>query len=347
MRKKYIRILTLICLLLFSFGLSGCEKNKSYDIHTEAQKNYLAGDYTLISSYADGEEELSKPKAIVITWEEKDDFSNYTFYLSEDENFNTYRKYITYSASVELINLKINTTYYWYVENVSNNKIQSFVIETSAPRNLDVDGLTNVRDVGGYKIGNDKYSNQGLIYRSSRLNENETKDLLITDSGIKEMLEVLGVKSELDIRRTDNNENGGITSSPLGSEVNYFSVPMNSGGNCIILNKEVLKDAFSVLGDKDNYPIVIHCSIGTDRTGMLCFLINALLGVSEEDLYRDYLFSNFGNIGRSRSFSIIGKYIDTVKLASGKTLAERTFNYLLSLGVSEVDLNNLIKIMTE
>ena len=50
----------------------------------------------------------------------------------------------------------------------------------------------------------------------------------------------------------------------------------------------MLKDAFAIFGNKDNYPIVMHCSIGTDRTGMLAFLINSLLGVSEEDLYKDY-----------------------------------------------------------
>ena len=42
--------------------------------------------------------------------------------------------------------------------------------------------------------------------------------------------------------------------------------------------------------------LLLHCSIGTDRTGVICFLINALLGVSEEDLYKDYLFSMFGMI---------------------------------------------------
>ena len=115
----------------------------------------------------------------------------------------------------------------------------------------------------------------------------------------------------------------------------------------MMINEDVLKDVFSVLGDKNNYPIVIHCSIGTDRTGLLCFLINALLGVSEEDLYRDYLFSNFGNIGGSRSYSIIDTYIMNISSAQGDSLAERTYNYLLGIGVSKTDLDKVINIMTE
>lgn len=149
------------------------------------------------------------------------------------------------------------------------------------------------------------------------------------------MVNRLKIKSELDIRKVEDNENGGITENPLGSSVNYYSVLMKSGGNCILLNKEVLKDAFAIFGNKDNYPIVMRCSIGIDRTGMLVFLINALLGVSEEDLYKDYLYSNFANIGRSRFPSTIKDYIGTINNFLGDTLAEKTRNYLIDAGVSE------------
>ena len=89
----------------------------------------------------------------------------------------------------------------------------------------------------------------------------------------------------------------------------------------------------------------MHCSIGTDRTGMLAFLINALLGVSEEDLYKDYLYSNFANIGGNRNPSTINTYIKTFKYYDGETLAEKAKNYLISVGVSEQDINTLIEMM--
>ena len=350
---KFFLLISCFCNCLFLFG---CEDEKIYidetfQIHTEEQANYLEGDYKYISLYADGSEELSKPNAITISWDNITNASEFTFYLSETKDFDIVKKIVTDKREVSLINLKINTVYFWYLEyfdgELKKSDVKTFIIDSKTPRNLSIDGLTNVRDLGGYEVGKNQEIKQGMIYRSSRLNENETTDLLITSSGIKEMVEELKIKSELDIRRVDNNENGGICESPLGESVNYYSVPMKSGGNCILLNKTVIKDAFAILGNENNYPIVIHYSIGTDRTGMLCFLINALLGVSEEDLYRDYLFSNFGNIGGNRTPSIIDTYLLLINACEGNDLSEKTYNYLLSIGVSKVDLDNIKEIMIE
>ena len=49
----------------------------------------------------------------------------------------------------------------------------------------------------------------------------------------------------------------------------------------------------------------------------------ALLDVNEEDLYKDYLYSNFANIGRSRSPSTIKDYIGTINNSLGDTFAEK------------------------
>lgn len=361
MNNKFIKSIILILLISLSFGIYGCNNDKKYtedeavfEIHSELQKKFLMGDYQEISFYADGQKELSKPEEINIVWEveKPKKVKEYIFNLSEASDFLETKTYVTNTNEIALINLKIHTKYYWYVSyNCEGEEIKtdvkSFYVSANYPRNLLIDGLTNVRDVGGYQIGEGKYTNQGLIYRSSRLNENETTDLLITESGIKEMLDVLKIKSELDVRQVNDNENGGITQSPLGETVSYFSVPMKSGGNCILLNKDIIKDAFAILGNQDNYPIVIHCSIGTDRTGMLCFLINALLGVDEEALYKDYLFSNFGNIGRNRTPSAIKTYISTISSQSGETFAEKTYNYLLSIDVAEEDLISVIDIMAK
>lgn len=366
MKNLIFKICSVLIVFLLSLTVISCNKEKNeetkptegsveivvdeiFEIHTESQKKYLAEDYRYISLYAKGVEELSKPNPITLTWkiDGVSNDSSFKVILSED-NFKTQKEYQTNTNKLDILNLKINTPYYWYAEsNGLKTDIKTFKIAAITPRNLSIEGLTNVRDLGGYLIGENKYSNQGLIYRSSRLNENETTTNLITEEGIKEMLEVLNIKSELDIRKTSNNENGGITSSPLGETVKYYSVPMSSGGNCILLNKDVLKDVFAILGDESNYPVVIHCSIGTDRTGAVCFLINALLGASKEDLYKDYLFSNFGNIGKGRTPSVIDDYLINIGTAKGSTLQEKTYNYLVSVGVSETDLNNLIKLMTE
>ena len=347
----FILITLLVGFSLFSCGVDEKEEvlEQNFEIHTEVQKKFLEDRYQLISIYANGKKELSLPLPVVVSWKSLG-VNEYTFILSESEDLSNANTYKVQTNKISIFNLKIKTPYYWCLEYYYNgiltkSNVESFIINSSAPRNLYIDGLTNARDIGGYSTSDGKLVKQGMIYRTSRLNENETTTNLITQAGIDVMLNDLGIKSELDIRKVDDNENGGITSSPLGNSVNYYSIPMISGGNLLLRNKDVIKNAFVILGDENNYPIVIHCSIGTDRTGMMCFLINALLGVSKDDLYRDFLFSNFGNIGGSRGTQIIDTYIENIEYMKGNTFAEKTYNYLLSIGVAESDLETIIRLM--
>lgn len=290
--------------------------NSLYTCHTEAQVAYLAGDYKLYKSYANGTEELSSPMPYVLpNGEEK-----YNLLLGE-----------TYS--------------YTYTDDTGNEQSAEVTTDALPPRNLYVKGVTNVRDLGGWSSADGHKVKQGMIFRSSKFNADESTDLMIEPEGIDTMVNVLGVRTEIDLREDD--ERGNITASPLGESVNYISIPMTSGGNIILLNKDVLPGLFEIFADEANYPIVFHCSIGTDRTGMVAFLINGLLGVSEDDLYRDFLFSNFGMIGKLRTPSIIKTYIRTVEMSSGADLSAKVYAYLKDAGVSEENLESVKRIMTE
>ena len=52
-----------------------------------------------------------------------------------------------------------------------------------------------------------------------------------------------------------------------------------------------LRKFFDVLGKPDNYPLLIHCTQGKDRTGLTVLLILALLHVDAQWIQTDYLMS--------------------------------------------------------
>jgi hypothetical protein len=340
MRK---RILFLVVFVLSVFAASCGKKEITVNIHTELQQKCIADKSTNCTLYAKGTEALDKPEPIEMHFKGNGS-DGYYVYLSENEDLSDAKEYKCFGETVTFYNLKVGTTYWYYAKNGEFcTEKKKFVTDGAAPRNLDIGGVINFRDLGGWKTEKG-FVKQGLLYRSGKFNADESENTLLTDQGRKE-IERLGIKTELDLRQSDNNENGGITESPLGNGVRYISVPLKSGGNIILLNKDKLKELFAVLGNRDNYPMVFHCSIGTDRTGMLAFLVNGLLGVSEDDLYRDFLFSNFAEIGKMRTPSVIVDYKDTVASASGTTLAERIESYLIGAGVEKSDIDALKSIL--
>ena len=91
--------------------------------------------------------------------------------------------------------------------------------------------------------------------------------------------------------------------------------------------------------DTDSFPIVYHCNIGTDRTGLVSYLLGGLCGVSEDDLLKDYLFSNFANIGELKSPSNSKNKFFGMNGYEGETLQKRIVSYFKSLGLSEQTIN--------
>lgn len=331
-------------------------------VHTELQASYLkAKAYAQVYKYADGinagegedHRELSHPLPVSFTWEAAGaDVSEYTLSVSENEDMSDPWTYTTAECAMDVYNLKIGTTYYWTVAADGTESGKAFfTTEGTGPRNLYVDGVANVRDVGGYVTESGVRVRQGLLYRSGRYNENYGGKVTITEKGKATLLGELGVKTEIDLRGGANDPSESLHGeTALGGAVTYLHVGMNWAGNIYQLNPDEIRTIFAVLSDRQSYPIVFHCSIGTDRTGLIAYLVNSLLGVPEESLYRDYLFSNFAYIEGTRDLSGILKagtgYVSTIKGFEGKTLSEKTANALKAVGVTQEELDEIVKIFT-
>jgi len=349
--------------ILVSIVLNACNKGDEIfvvppveegkmQIHTAVQRVFLNGPLDDINLYVRGAEELSRPQDVTFTWDEK--YQECDVCLSENKGYtDSVVTHVTRNR-VGFNNLKIGTTYYFYVDTEEDGIIyeDSFTTSSEIIRNMYISGVTNARDLGGYPIDGNRTLNQGVIYRTSKLNDDEEEEVSvrISDKGISTMLNTMKVKTEIDLRRTDNNEVGGLVegTSVLGNSVKYYQCPMDYtqdyvGGDD---NDASLRKVFSILGNKDNYPLFFHCSIGTDRTGYVAHLINAMLGVSEEHLWRDYLFSNFGNIGGKRSKNtIIDSYPKLIKEQEGKTYQEKATKFLLDKGVKQSELDVIKEMM--
>ena len=335
-----MRRIIILLLSVLALAVSCSTTAVVFDVHSPVLEEYLSSPFEMATVYAKGQKENGRPEKIHISWKGEEG-KEYTFLLSTDEDFSSYREYLSDTNSIDLENLFIGTTYFWKIEGTSESG--SFRVSAHAPRVIDVDGVTNFRDVGGW---NDSIR-QGLLYRSARLSENRTGEPLITEKGRKTFVEELGIRTEVDLRDTKDNEYGSLSSSAAGEGVKYIHYPMKSGGNCLLLNIGVLPGLFEILADESNYPLVYHCSIGCDRTGVVSFLVNGLLGVSEENLYRDYLVSNFALVKVMRTPSAIDDYIDYMERYSGETLSERIEAFLLDAGVEAEDISAFREIMLE
>ena len=319
-------------------------------IHTELQLEYLKGaDYKTVPTGVNGSQERSKPVPLTITIPESplydlSDIRSATLRISEDENVSTYKEVTGENNSFVIKNVKINTAYYYYYFFETSratffSEIREVFIKNEAPRMLDIGGVTNARDVGGWKIKGGQYTEQGLMFRMARLHYNATMN--ITREGIASFQE-LGIKTEIDLRYAEDGNT--VYESPVPG-VTYYNCPINYNNSFFddADNRVAIKDAFELMANKQNYPLMFHCSIGTDRTGFISFILNALAGVQEECLYQDYLMSNFGQIGGSRDSAQITYYINTLRSTyrGGNDLSLGAQNYMTGLGLDETSVNTI------
>lgn len=169
----------------------------------------------------------------------------------------------------------------------------------------------------------------------------------LDDEGRHYMTNSLGIRTDIDLRGP--HETFGMTGSPLGGNVMW--IPRSSAAYGNITNafgRAAFANVFKVFLDDRNYPIDFHCIAGQDRTGTVAFILNALLGVEDEELYKDWEVTGFWN--PKVSFVHKGNFDDLVAAFSvfpGGTLRERVEGFVLSLGFSDKDIALFRRLMLE
>lgn len=267
------------------------------------------------------------------------------FDLSTGKSFQDAVRYPMRSGerSIELQNLMVDTDYYFRITlELENNQgcIAEGHFKTKwSPRILEFENLRNVRDVGGWQTVDGKSVKQGLLFRGCELDGATEKSYQITPAGKDFMVEDLKIKTELDLRP----KTAGIRDT-LGSKVTRLSVELPSYAGCFTdEGNEKLAEVFSTLAEPENYPVYLHCTNGADRTGIVCFLLEALVGMPEEYCYRDWELSLLA-IG-SGKYEQMNEFVEKLQKVNGNNIQEKAENYLLSIGVTDAQIQSIRSIL--
>ena len=309
-------------------------------------------------------------------------------YVSETADFSDAETKIMNIAkdvdSINVWNLIPGRTYNWKLEYPKDDSSIAVAASgqfktTGTLRQLKVDNIFNVRDMGGWEGLKGYPLKYGKIIRGSRLNVNSQTTKIITSAGIKELLWA-GMRAELDMRDESNAPmpSGESRHSYLGKDYPIYNV--NQGYKSRIAtfadgpqSIQGIKQLIAWL--KQDKPVYLHCSVGADRTGTVAYLVGALCGMSEDALSKEFELTSFSGdrienerdrpnperLVRQRNYDgrldpndnnesyKFAKMVDKIKTFPGETLQEKVY-YHLKTGVSgtyvpESDLKFLINYM--
>ena len=169
----------------------------------------------------------------------------------------------------------------------------------------------------------------------------------IDDGNRSLWLDTLGIRTDIDLRSAG--EVRGMEGSPLGPTVAWVNVSSSSyGGIQEERGRIPFSKVFRVFLDPANYPIDFHCIAGQDRTGAVAFILNALLGVEEEELWLDWEATAFWNPSpnfcHAKLFDHLVRGFDRWP---GDSINERVEAYVLDLGFTPEDISTLRDILLE
>ncbi len=308
-------------------------------------KNANVADYLKKSVYK------SQGQEVVISWKSTVQFvDRFTVEYGTKADFSDAIKVTTAGEvfQISVQNLYKATTYYLRVtaSTKKGDVVTTTTFQTAdlGPRVMIVDGIYNVRDLGGYMTESGQRTKQGLIYRGGSADGIHNQyPTALTMLGMKTVLNDMKIVYELDLRQMGEDGRDGTVSALPGATTALYSL-------LGINDHAPIREVFGALANQANYPIYLHCKGGADRTGMISYLLNSLLGVSEADLVHDYELTSFSSYGERNSKTgdyakSFGGWVNAIQQYSGKTHAEKTEKFLLDVGVTQAELDNIKAIM--
>ena len=226
-------------------------------------------------------------------------------------------------------------------------------------RRIPLAGSNNIRDAGGYVT-------PGGMVQWRRLLRGESLHML-TPAALAEIVEHHGLRAVIDLR-TDLERTRHPSPFESSDVVMYLHRPIFrkfrdslpgsqlESYEFMLTERDNMRDIFSAIANTVDKPILIHCTAGKDRTGVVVALLHDLCGVSEADAVQDYLLTaellsdefNDGLRARAASDGVdLHKYEEFLKcvpetlqhvLKQLRDVQGGTEQYLLSVGVTNAEI---------
>ena len=269
--------------------------------------------------------------------------SDAVFLVAEDEQMTNPLRFVPEKGkeTVKCYNLKVATTYHYRLNLTFTNGVKTAVLGSfttdEGPRMMTVSGAYNMRDVGGWTTKNGQRVRQGLLYRGCEIDGAVEDRYRLDENGKSVMLTQLNIKTDMDLR-TDTEISG--NANVLGGNVQHTYYNMVLYTDVFQeKNAAIVRKVFADLANPAQYPAYLHCTYGQDRTGTVCYLLGALLGVDEADLMKDYRLSGLhhGYVAPEDMRAVVRR----IKELPGATLEEKVEGYLLGVGVTEQQIQSI------
>ena len=301
-------------------------------------------------------------------------------------------KTITQTATtVNLKNLLVNQKYYLKVAAEGQESDVVNFTTGDYPRWINARPMFNVRDMGGYMTSSGQRIKQGLVYRGGEItpatgwtsgqsytgdvggrytgSDGKMKDGHITSqtNDSKEVFRnVMGMVNgvEIDLRSSGERNNYSACGFANSGDISYKLLSISSYHNGMknTSQQPLIKQVFEAFAQADEHPVYFHCYGGADRTGVIGFLLGALLGMSYTDLVIDFELTSYSsNPSRNyRSHLREGPYNYWLQMlsylrttlgwgyGSGKTMKQGAEDYLKNqCSVSQDTINAIRSVMLE
>lgn len=216
----------------------------------------------------------------------------------------------------------------------TNQIVQTGLIHpTGDCRMIYLPNVGNVRDLGGLNCDGGKIR-YGLLYRGAEPYNN------MSDAIRNLSIDFLGIQKEINLQfASDLN---GRTESGFGPRVDMLHVDMTWNDLSYQKTSGHIRAIFDPLMDYviGGHPTYFHCAAGADRTGVVALLCEAILGVAQSDIDKDYELTCFYTgadtdaNARRRNETVWTREINYINTFDGDTFRDRTVNLFLSCGVT-------------